>query len=78
MELELTNDQRKEVEAFVAKKIVLNDIEYKPKASSEGIDIPLIYFDGIANKVCYLRISMDVIEEALKTALERTNVVWPE
>ena len=78
MELKLTNDQSKEVEAFVAKKIVLGDIEYKPRASSEGIDIPLIYFDGKANKVCYLKISMDVIKEALKTALERTNVVWPE
>lgn len=75
MALEL-NNKSDSIESITVSKLYLNGVKYEPRVSSVGLDIPFEYSDSDGNKVCYLRIPMDLIKETLQLALERTNVEW--
>ena len=75
MALEL-NNKSDSIECMTVSKIYLNEIKYEPRVSSLGLDIPFEFSNSDGNKICYLRIPMELIKETLQLALERTNVEW--
>ena len=69
----IDSNSTNEISVVTVSSIVMDGVEFKPRLTTEGLDIPSSYFSKNGNSIYYMRIPRDEVVKMFKDIQEQLS-----